>query len=185
MIKTKKELHEFLTYESKFYIKGGTYENFKLWLGKNPQYLIWHYQKLLRVTEYYYNSGKKIRYFIHRRQKNKLGALLGIHIEHNVFDKGLIIYHFGSIIVNKNARVGKNCRLHGENCIGNKGINDEAHAPFIGDDCDLGIGAKVIGNVVLGNGITVGANAVVTKSFKDDYITLVGIPASILNNNYK
>lgn len=179
MIQTKRELFEFLTYERKAYIKGGFLETCKLRLGKNPVYLIWHYQKLLRLTEYYYNTGKRVRYFFHRRRKNKAGAELGIQIEHNVFDKGLIIYHYGSIIVHRKAKVGRNCRLHGENCIGNKGGKDEDNAPVIGDNCDLGVGAKVLGKIVLGNNITVGANSVVTKSFAEENIIIAGLPGEI------
>ena len=179
MIQTQKELFEFLTYEKQAYIKGGFLETCKLRLGKNPVYLIWHYQKLLRLTEYYYNTGKRVRYFFYKRRKNKAGAGLGIQIEHNVFDKGLIIYHYGSIIVHRKAKVGRNCRLHGENCIGNKGIKDEDDAPVIGDNCDLGVGAKVLGKIVLGNNITVGANSVVTKTFEEENIIIAGIPGVI------
>ena len=54
--------------------------------------------------------------------------------------------------------------------------------PIIGDSLDLGIGAKIIGNVTLGNNVRVGANAVVTKSFVEDDIVLVGCPAHKMNN---
>jgi serine O-acetyltransferase len=42
---------------------------------------------------------------------------------------------------------------------------------------ELGFGACIIGSVTLGNGVTVGANAVVVKSDPEDDITLVGVPA--------
>ena len=108
-------------------------------------------------------------------QKNKLGNRLGFKIPRNTFEQGLSIYHHGLIIINEKARIGKNAKLHGGNCIGNNGTLDEN--PVIGDDLDLGIGAKVIGGVKLGNQVKVGANAVVTKSFEEDGITLVGMPA--------
>lgn len=47
-------------------------------------------------------------------------------------------------------------------------------AAIIGDNCFLATGAKVIGDVHLGNDIAVGANAVVTKSFLEDGITVGG-----------
>lgn len=179
MIKTKEELKEFLEYEKSAYVKGGFWETCKLCIGKNPVYLIWHYQKLLRLTEYYYNSGKKIRYFWYKRMKNKAGAVLGIQIEHNVFDKGLIIYHYGSIIVHSNVKVGKNCKLHGENCIGNNGKGADSDVPVIGDNCDVGVGAKILGKITLGNNVTIGANAVIIKSFQEENIVLAGLPGMI------
>jgi len=123
------------------------------------------------------NPFDKIRYLLVKRQRNMLGNLLGFHIPTGVFEEGLLIYHSGSIIVNANAKVGKNCVLHGENCIGNNGITDDA--PIIGDNCDVGVGAKIIGGIRLGNDVRIGANAVVTKSFFENNITLIGIPARI------
>lgn len=44
----------------------------------------------------------------------------------------------------------------------------------IGNNCFIATGAKVIGDIHLGNDIAIGANAVVTKSFIEDGITLGG-----------
>lgn len=125
---------------------------------------------------------KMILLFFVKRKRNSLGVMLGFHIPVGVFDTGLLIYHSGSIVVNNNARVGKNCVLHGENCIGNNGTTEDA--PIIGDNADIGIGAKIIGGIRLGNNIHIGANAVVTKSFEEDNITLIGIPAKKLEKSY-
>ena len=95
-----------------------------------------------------------------------------------MFGKGLIIYHIGSIVINGEAKVGENCRLHGNNCIGNNGKNCDA--PVIGDNCDIGIGAKIIGGVKLGSNVIIGANSVVNKSFDADGIVLVGSPAKMI-----
>lgn len=59
--------------------------------------------------------------FMYRLSKNRLGAKLGIYIPAGVFDEGLHIWHYGNIIVNAESKVGKNCMLHGDNCIGNNG----------------------------------------------------------------
>lgn len=50
-------------------------------------------------------------------------------------------------------------------------------APVIGDDVYIGPGAKIYGNIVLGDRVTIGANAVVNRNFGNDQL-LVGIPAS-------
>ena len=70
-------------------------------------------------------------------------------------------------------RRSKNGRKNGVyNNAGATGKNGQA--AIIGDNCFLATGAKVIGAVHLGNDIAVGANAVVTKSFSEDKITLGG-----------
>ncbi|MBT0889312.1 hypothetical protein KJR38_03095 [Streptococcus lutetiensis] len=49
--------------------------------------------------------------------------------------------------------------------------------PVIGNNVDIGVGAKIIGNVTIADGIKIGANAVVNKSFYEEGITIVGVPA--------
>ena len=49
--------------------------------------------------------------------------------------------------------------------------------PVLGKNVELGIGAKVIGGITLADGIRIGANAVVTKSFLEANITIAGVPA--------
>ena len=82
--------------------------------------------------------------------------------------------HHGSIIVNPNVRVGEYCILHGNNCLGNNGKSQPA--PHCGNRLDVGMGANLIGGIQIGNNVTVGANALVNKSFNDNCV-LVGVPA--------
>ncbi|MDB4586226.1 hypothetical protein OAE01_02040 [Akkermansiaceae bacterium] len=102
---------------------------------------------------------------------------MNIEIYPGCFDEGLRIFHYG-IVVNPKARIGKNCKLHGNNCIGNNGT--DPGAPIIGDDVDIGFGAVVIGNVVIPDGTVIGANAVVCRSIEGDGHVVVGIPAKII-----
>lgn len=123
-------------------------------------------------------GGKGLKYAYYSWRVNILSQRLGIDIWHSSFGKGLLIYHSQGIVVNSLARIGKNCRLHGNNCIGNDGIHDGC--PVIGDNCELGVGAIVIGNIRLGNNVLIAANAVVNKSFSEDNILLAGVPAKIV-----
>ena len=175
MITKRSELSRILQLEKSYYIK-----NFKDYLlkffSKNEKIDIWCFQKHLRKAEFYYNQKShllKIFYMYHIARKNNIGKKIGIFACINTIDEGLKIYHSGEIVISGLAKCGKNLQLHGCNCIGNKGIDGEA--PIIGDNCDIGFGGVVIGNINLGNNIKIGANAVVNKSFKEG--VLVGIPA--------
>jgi serine O-acetyltransferase len=95
-----------------------------------------------------------------------------------VFGPGLRIWHFGNITVNAEARVGRNCTLHGDNCIGNNGKDNKC--PVIGDNVELGVGAKIIGDVVLGDNIIIGAGAIVNHSFPEGNVVIAGVPAKIV-----
>ncbi len=88
---------------------------------------------------------------------------------------GLQIYHPYGIIINDSSIIGRNFIVRAQVTIGNKGTIDEA-CPHIGDNVEIGTGAKVIGDVHIGNHTMIGTNAVVTKSC-DDHSVLVGVPA--------
>lgn len=51
--------------------------------------------------------------------------------------------------------------------------------PIIGNDVYIAKGAIVIGGITIGNNVTIGANAVVTKPVPDNAI-VAGVPAKIL-----
>lgn len=141
------------------------------------EYTIFKYVKLLRKEEFFFNSKHLTISSLYRRRKNKLGEKIGFTIPKNVFMKGLKIWHYGNIVISATSKIGENCILHGENCIGNKGKNAEVGSPIIGDNVDIGVGAKVLGNIYIGNGIVIAAGAVVVHSFYEEDIVLAGIPA--------
>ena len=90
-------------------------------------------------------------------------------------DPDWLIAHYGSVVVNEGAKIGKNCRIHEGVTIG--ATNGSMIAATIGDNCFIGTGAKIIGEVTIGDGATIGANAVVTKSFCEQNCVLAGVPA--------
>lgn len=51
------------------------------------------------------------------------------------------------------------------------------NCPQIGNNVDIGVGAKVLGGITIVDDIRIGANAVVTKSFDEVGITIIGISA--------
>lgn len=179
MITSKKSLKKILEYEKKIYID----ENNKVekLLTYDVSVQIFRYVKLLRKTEYYHNRKgffHKVLYVLCRRYKNTLGIKLGIEIWDNTFDEGLTIYHAGNIVINGMSKIGKNCKLHGSNCIGNDGKS--LAAPVIGDNVRLGVGAKVIGDVHIADDIIIAAGAVVIDSCDIKGATLAGVPAKVV-----
>ncbi len=163
----------------------------KLALGKNykkPKLIgddIWKFQRLLRKAEYYHNCKKS---FIHKFylkyiffRFHLMSIHLGYSIPINVFGPGLCIAHVGTIVVNKDARVGENCRIHVCTNIGS-GRGDVFSAPKIGNDVYVGPGAKIFGGIVIADNIAIGANSVVNKSFYEKGISIAGVPAKKINN---
>ena len=104
---------------------------------------------------------------------------MGFDIPANCFDCGLYIHHVSQVTVNGNAKIGKNCRIFGNVCIGvaPSGI------PSIGDDCTLGYGSIIVGGISIASGCVVGAGSVVTKSVMEPYSVIYGNPAKYISKN--
>ena len=86
------------------------------------------------------------------------------------------------IVIHGNAKIGSFCVIRQGVTIGNKTTTSPHEAPTIGDHVNIGAGAKLLGNIVIGNYVTIGANAVVLTDLPD-YAVAVGIPAKIIKIN--
>ena len=100
---------------------------------------------------------------------------MGFSIPINVFRPGLAIVHYCTILINSSAKVGDNCRIHA--CVNIGASGGEKEASQLGDNIYIAPGAKIYGNIKIANNTAIGANAVVNKTFEDESILLVGIPA--------
>jgi serine O-acetyltransferase len=94
-----------------------------------------------------------------------------------VIGRNFVIDHFGGVIVSGFAKFGDDCRIRNGVVVG-LAHTDDPCAPVIGDNVDIGAGAKVLGRIRVGNNVHIGANAVVTRDVPDDCIA-VGVPAVI------
>lgn len=101
---------------------------------------------------------------------------LGFTIGYNVFGYGLVIPHYGTIVVNAGVRAGKFCVLHTSTCIG--GGNK-----VIGDGLYLSAGAKIMGDLSLGEGVSITSNSLVNKSVGCN-VLLAGCPAIVRREGY-
>ena len=91
--------------------------------------------------------------------------------------RNFVIDHFGGIVVSGFARFGDDCRIRNGVVVG-LARTDDPCAPVIGNNVDIGAGAKVLGRIRVGNNVLIGANAVVTRDVPDNSIA-VGVPAVI------
>ena len=131
---------------------------------------IWRFERLVRKVEYYRNCKRSSLSRLYPKwlyyRFHILGRKLGFIIPPNVFGPGLAILHRGTIVVNFQARIGKNCRVN--TCV-NIGTDVKYldKAPRIGNNVYIGPGAKIFGDIQIANDIAIGANAVVNSSFNE------------------
>jgi serine O-acetyltransferase len=144
----------------------------------------WKFERLLRKVEYIENCGNnsidKILCLQAKFSLRKLSVKLGFAIPRNVFGPGLSIAHGGPIIVHSKALVGENCRI--DRCVSIGSIHYPAAAPIIGNNVFIGPGAVIDGAIEIGDGIAIGVNSYVNKSFMEPDITIAGCPAKKISD---
>lgn len=136
---------------------------------------------LLRKTEYYTNNNCLLFATFYKWRLRKLQNRLSMHIPINCADMGLHIMHTGPILINEKVSIGKNCSIHTNVSIVAGGTNNGV--PVLRDGVVVGVGAVILGPVVIANNVGVGANAVVNKSVEKENVTVGGIPAKIISEN--
>lgn len=181
MILTKKDLAFYIAadrimngYPACRNIKSRIYETF---LVGGSKVLIIKYLHHLRKYAYYYNNHNRLlslnslMMLLERYKLNRLALRLGFSIGTNSLGYGVVIPHYGTIVVNQDARIGNYAVLHTCTCVagGNK---------IIGDGFYLSTGCQVVGTVKIGNGVTVAAHSLVNTSF-DNNILIAGTPAVV------
>jgi serine O-acetyltransferase len=90
--------------------------------------------------------------------------------------EGLRLIHAGNIKVHPNAVIGDRCSLMHDVTIGT--VPGNPGVPRIGDDVLIEEGAKVLGQLTIGNGARVGANSVVLADVPAG-ATALGVPAVV------
>ena len=104
--------------------------------------------------------------------------LTGIELPCEVLvGRNFVVDHFGGIVISGYARFGENCRVRNGVVVGLRRA-DEKCAPAIGNNVDIGSGAKLLGPIRIGNNVLIGANAVVLCDVPDNSIA-VGVPAVV------
>lgn len=180
MIQTKQQLRDCLKIEKKNYVAQNRKRNLQNRLLGGSDVDLWFYIKAMRKREFYFNNRNKNPWYaflnlFYARRFNCYGRRLGIECGFAVFDTGVEIYHAQGTVINGDAKIGKNCKLHGANVIGNMGNN--LGVPVIGDNVRLGAKAMVLGNIRIADDVQIGAGAVVLHSCDEKGALLIGCPA--------
>ena len=88
----------------------------------------------------------------------------------------LIIDHGMGVVIGETAEIGDDVYLYHQVTLGGTSTRRDKRHPTLGDGVIIGAGAKVLGDILIGDGARVGANAVVVQPVPPG-VTVVGIPA--------
>jgi serine O-acetyltransferase len=129
-----------------------------------------------RVFRWFYERHiptQPLRFFVERFVEITTGISIPAQAR---IGKGLRIHHFGGLIVNSVAVIGEYCTIYHGVTLGDRG--GWGGAPRVGDRVLIGAGAKLLGEIVIGDDCVIGANAVVRTSVPAEHVA-VGVPAVV------
>jgi len=121
---------------------------------------------------------RKLCSFIYKVLYKIIQIITGIELPcEAIVGRNFVIDHFGGIIVSGYARFGDNCRIRNGVVVGLRRV-EEPVAPIIGNNVDIGAGAKLLGQIRIGDNSIIGANAVVIEDVPENSIA-IGVPAVV------
>lgn len=97
-------------------------------------------------------------------------------------DAGFFIDHGVGVVIGETTVIGKNVCVYQGVTLGGTSLKEGKRHPTLGNNIVVGAGAKVLGNIDIGNYVQIGANSVVLKDIPSD-CTVVGIPGRIVKMN--
>lgn len=130
-----------------------------------------------RVANWLWRQGRKdLSYFMQMRCSEAFGV--DIHPAAKI-GMGIMIDHAHSIVIGETAVVGDNVSMLHSVTLGGTGKEEEDRHPKIGDGVLIGAGAKVLGNIHVGNCSRIAAGSVVLDEVPSCK-TVAGVPARIV-----
>lgn len=94
----------------------------------------------------------------------------------------LFIDHAMGVVIGETTIVGDDCVLYQGVTLGGTGNESGKRHPTLGNGVVVGSGAKVLGNITIGDHVRIGGNSVVVKDVPSD-CTVVGVPGRIVRRN--
>lgn len=132
---------------------------------------------LHRIAKWMRNVGIP---FLPRFTSHLARFLTGIEIHPGAtIGKGVFIDHGMGVVIGETAIVGDNALIYQGVTLGGTGKETGKRHPTLGECVVVGAGAKVLGNLQIGNNVRIGAGSVVLRDVPSD-CTVVGVPGRIV-----
>lgn len=135
-----------------------------------------------RIAHFFYGLGL---FLLARLISQFARHVTGIEIHPGAqIGKRFFIDHGMGVIIGETAVVGDDVLLYQGVTLGGTGLQKGKRHPTVGNNVVIGAGAKVLGNIRVGDNSYIGANAVVIKDVPDNS-TVVGVPGRITKQDGK
>ncbi len=162
-----------------YFRKIGKYKKVHFWdVFSDPGLLFLYYLRKSQNT-----SSKSPAGIFYRLMLRRYQILYGFQISYKTeIGGGLYLGHWGTVVVNPKAKIGKNCNLAHGVTIGQTNRGEKQGVPEIGDNVWIGTNAVIVGGIKIGNNVLIAPNSYVANDVEDDSI-VVGNPAKTMKND--
>lgn len=127
-----------------------------------------------RIAHALFNSGREMFAYHVQSRGSELFAV-DIHPAAKI-GKGIMFDHATGIVIGETAVIGDNCSILHAVTLGGTGKENEDRHPKIGNGVLIGAGAKILGNITIGDDARVAAGSVVLEAVPPK-CTVAGVPA--------
>lgn len=130
-----------------------------------------------RIAHFFYRCGLR---FIARGFNELARFMTGIDIHPGAkIGRNLMIDHGMGVVIGETAEIGDNCLIYHGVTLGGVDMSPIKRHPTLGNHIVVGAGAKILGNIKIGDHSRVGANSVVIRDVPE-HSTVLGIPAKVV-----
>lgn len=132
---------------------------------------------LYRIAHFFHKLGMP---FIPRYISDIARELTAIEIHPGAeIGSDFFIDHGAGVVIGETAIVGDNVSIYSGVVLGGTRLEKEKRHPTVGNDVVIGTGAKILGPVIIGDNVRVGANSVVINDVPS-HCVVVGVPGKIV-----
>ena len=150
-------------------------ETFRQRLARPPQI------KYLSVLRKCSSAKNKFSRFFYRMKLKKIQERTLIQIPYTAkIGEGFYIGHYGRLIINGDAVLGKNVNIATGVTIGQESRGKREGVPTISDNVWIGTNAVIVGKITIGTDVLIAPNSFVNFDVPDHSI-VVGNPAKIIH----
>ena len=135
-----------------------------------------------KISHFFY---KKNYFFVSRYISEKAKKKTGIEIHPGaIIGENVYIDHGTGVVIGETAIIGNNVTMFHGVTLGGSGIhtNEKKRHPTVGNNVFIGCGAKLLGNIKIGDNVKIGANTVILSDVPNN-VTIVGAPGKIVRIN--